>query len=212
MPDICNMKRTFFYALAAIVMFGFACKDKQATSQTATAEPTLTADSKGSITSVEEVKWMTIEEAIVAQEEDPKPIMVDVFTKWCGPCKMLSKNTLEDARVSKYLSDNYYCVKFDAESPDTVFFANNLYTNPDYVPNQAGRNGVHQFARFLNVSAYPTLFFFDKKAQALGPLTGYRTPAQIEIFLHYFAEDKYLTVQTPEQWTEYEKAFVVTWN
>ncbi len=158
------------------------------------------------------VNWMSIEEAIEAQQDNPKPIMIDVYTKWCGPCKMMSNNTFTDARVVEYLNEHFYCVKFDAESPDSVFFQNKYYKNPDYKPDTPGRNGVHQFARMLNVSAYPTLYFMDEKAKGLGPVTGYRTPAQLEIFLHYFAKKTYLTVRTQEEWQEYEKSFVVTWN
>lgn len=158
------------------------------------------------------VNWITIEEAEAALKKDPRPIMIDVYTKWCGPCKMMSANTFTDARVAEYLNANYYCVKFDAESPEIVNFAGKVYANPDYVANQPGRNGVHEFSRFLNVSAYPTLFFMDKTANGLGPVSGYRTPAQLEIYLHYFKEEKYVSVRTQEEWAEYEKAFVVTWN
>jgi thioredoxin-related protein len=160
----------------------------------------------------ETVQWLSIEEAVDAQQKDPKPIMIDVYTKWCGPCKMMSTNTFGDPRVANYLNENFYCVKFDAESPDTVLFQGKTYMNPDYKPNTPGRNGVHQFTRFLNVSAYPTLFFFDHNTKALGPVTGYRTPGQIEIFLKYFAEKTYLKVRTPEEWQAYEQSFVVTWN
>ena len=138
--------------------------------------------------------------------------MVDVYTKWCGPCKMMTQNTFNDERVAKYLNENYYCVKFDAESTDTVNFQGNIFTNPDFKPNTPGRNGVHQFARFLQVSAYPTLFFMDKNGNGLGPVTGYRTPGQLEIFLKYFSSEDYLRITTQEQWADYEKAFVVTWN
>jgi thioredoxin-related protein len=155
---------------------------------------------------------MSIEEAIEAQSDNPRPIMIDVYTKWCGPCKMMSNNTFTDSRLAEYLNANFYCVKFDAESPDTVYFQNKIYTNPDYKSETPGRNGVHQFARMLNVSAYPTLYFMDENAKGLGPVTGYRTPAQLEIFLHYFAEKTFLKVRTQEEWQEYEKNFVVTWN
>jgi thioredoxin-related protein len=158
------------------------------------------------------VNWMTIEEAIEAQSKNPRPIMIDVYTKWCGPCKMMSNNTFTDSRVIEYLNKNYYCVKFDAESPDTVSFQNQVLTNPDYKPNTPGRNGVHEFARMLNISSYPTLFFMDEKAMGLGPIVGYRTPAQLETFLHFFAEKHYLKVRTQEEWIEYEKNFKVTWN
>jgi len=160
----------------------------------------------------ETVNWISIEEAIEAQKKNPKPIMMDVYTAWCGPCKMLDKNTFQDARVAKYLNDNFYSVKFNAEGPDSVVYQGATYKNPTYVPNQPGRNGVHEFTMALGVSSYPTIFFMDKAGQPLMPLVGYRTPAQIELYLHLFAEEKHLSITTQEQFAEYEKNFVVTWN
>jgi thioredoxin-related protein len=172
----------------------------------------LSVFSKNTLGQSETVNWLSIEDAVIAQQNKPLPIMIDVYTKWCGPCKMMTSQTFSDKRVASYLNENFYCVKFDAESPDSVFFQGKLYANPDYKPNTPGRNGVHQFARFLNVSAYPTLYFFDEKLKALGPVTGYRTPAQIEIFLRYFSEKTYQTVRTPEEWQVFEQNFKATWN
>ncbi|HEY8403416.1 MAG TPA: thioredoxin fold domain-containing protein [Flavobacteriales bacterium] len=164
-------------------------------------------------TSVSEtVNWLTLEEALALQKKNPKPIMMDVYTTWCGPCKMLDKNTFQDPRVAKYLNENYYSVKFNAEGPDTVVYQGVTYKNPNYQPNQPGRNGVHEFTIALGVNSYPTIFFLDKTGQPLMPLVGYRTPAQIELYLHLFATEKYRDITTQEQFTEYENNFKVTWN
>lgn len=160
----------------------------------------------------EAVNWVTVEEAMSSLQKEPRPVIIDVYTKWCGPCKMMSKNTFEDPRVAEYLNKNFYCVKFDAEGPDSVSFGGMVFKNPTYVPNNPGRNGVHEFTQYLQVSAYPTLVFLDRKGQYMGPVAGYRTPAQLEIFLKFFAEDKQLEITTSEQWQEYEKKFVPTWN
>ncbi len=160
----------------------------------------------------ETVNWVTIEQAIEAQKKNPKPIMMDVYTSWCGPCKMLDKNTFQDPRVAKYLNENFYSVKFNAEGPDSLVYQGKSYKNPDYVPNNPGRNGVHEFTMALGVNSYPTVFFMDKTGQPLMPLVGYRTPAQIELYLHLFAKEKYLEIQTQEQFAEYEKNFPVSWN
>lgn len=167
---------------------------------------------KSEIMVSETVNWISIEQAIEAQKKNPKPIMMDVYTAWCGPCKMLDKNTFQDARVAKYLNENFYSVKFNAEGPDSVLYQGATYKNPTYVPNQPGRNGVHEFTMALGVNSYPTIFFMDKTGQPLMPLVGYRTPAQIELYLHLFAEEKHLTITTQEQFAEYEKNFPVTWN
>ena len=38
------------------------------------------------------INWMTMNEALEAQKETPKNIIMDAYTDWCGPCKMIDKN------------------------------------------------------------------------------------------------------------------------
>ena len=52
---------------------------------------TLVSFQNASETSEKEINWMTLEEAIKLQEKEPKKIIMDVYTNWCGPCKMLDK-------------------------------------------------------------------------------------------------------------------------
>ena len=92
------------------------------------------------------INWITLEEAVAAQQKEPRKIMMDVYTQWCGPCKMMMANTFTNANVIEYVNANYYAVKFDAESPEPVTFRGTEFTNPDYVPNARGRNGVHQLS------------------------------------------------------------------
>ena len=39
---------------------------------------------------------MTLDEARAAQKKEPKKIFMDVYTDWCGPCKLLDKNTFQN--------------------------------------------------------------------------------------------------------------------
>ena len=42
-----------------------------------------------------QVKWFTIEEAAVEQKNNPgKKLLVDIYTDWCGYCKVMDKKTL----------------------------------------------------------------------------------------------------------------------
>jgi thioredoxin-related protein len=154
-----------------------------------------------------EINWMTIEEAVAAQKKTPKKIVIDVYTQWCGPCKMMMKNTFTNADVIGYINKNFYAVKFDAESAKDVTFKGTVYKNSSYNPAATGRNGVHDFARALKVSAYPTLVYLDEDLNMIAPIKGYQTPQQIELYLKFFATNKYQTVKTQPEWEAYQAAF-----
>ena len=51
-------------------------------------------------TQAQEINWMTIDEALAAHKKTPKPIFMDVYTYWCGPCNLLDKNTFPDAGLA----------------------------------------------------------------------------------------------------------------
>src|SRR4051794_24314566 len=77
------------------------------------------------------VQWLTISEVRAAYSKNPKPILVDVYTGWCGWCKVMDQQTYSNASVADYINDKYYPVKFDAESRDTVEWNGNKYSyNP----------------------------------------------------------------------------------
>lgn len=95
----------------------------------------------GSVNS-QEIKWLTMNEAIAAQKKEPKKIFMDVYTTWCGPCKMLDKNTFSDKEVIEYVNKNYYAVKFNAEGTEKVDYQDFVYTNPNYQAERKGRAHV----------------------------------------------------------------------
>ena len=102
-----------------------------------------------------EINWMTFEEAVAAQKENPKKIMIDAYTNWCGPCKMLDKQTFNNSDLVAYVNENYYAVKFNAEGNETIKFKGKTYENPNYDPAKAEkRNAQHQLAGFFRVEAY----------------------------------------------------------
>lgn len=154
------------------------------------------------------INWITIEEAIELQKTAPKKIIMDVYTNWCGPCKMLDKNTFQNADVASYVNEHFYAVKFNGEGNDSVTYKDKTFSNPNYDETKANRrNSAHEFTRFLKVSAYPTMLFFDEEANFITPVTGYLKPQQLELYLKLFQSDKYKEMKTQEQFNEYYKSF-----
>lgn len=157
--------------------------------------------------SAQGINWMTMNEALEAQKKEPKKIFMDVYTTWCGPCKMLDKNTFSDKEVIEFVNKNYYAVKFNAEGTEEVNYKNFVYTNPNYQEERKGRNSQHLFAHAIKVTAYPTVVFFKDDGDLIQAIPGYRTPQQLEIFLKMIHSDDYLKVTTVEAWDAYQKDF-----
>ncbi|WP_298353450.1 thioredoxin fold domain-containing protein [uncultured Dokdonia sp.] len=162
--------------------------------------------------SAQEINWMTMDEALAAQKEEPKKIFMDVYTTWCGPCKMLDKNTFANAEVAAFISENYYAVKFNAEGTEEINYLGNVYTNPRHDPNRKGRNSQHELAAALKLRGYPTMVFFDEQGNYIQPIVGYHTPRRLEIYVKMVSNDDYKTLTTQEKWAKYQEDFVYTWS
>lgn len=160
------------------------------------------------VISAQQVNWMTLQEALDAQEKNPKKIFVDMYTVWCGPCKMLDKNTFQNADVAAFINENFYPVKFNAEGNETINYRGKAYQNPTYDPAKAKRrNSAHQFTRYMGVRAYPTVLFIDETGNLINSVKGYRTPEQIEVFLKLFGTDDWKGITTQEQYNDYVENF-----
>ncbi|MBW8243295.1 DUF255 domain-containing protein [Muricauda oceani] len=138
----------------------------------------------------QDINWISWEEAVELSKTDaqPKKIFVDVYTDWCGWCKKMDKNTFQNPEVSKYMQDNFYMVKMDAEGKDPIEYQGKTFK---YVPS--GRRGYHELAAALlqGKMSYPTVVFLDEKLNMLSPVPGYQ---QVEPFMQiakYFGDNIY---------------------
>lgn len=125
------------------------------------------------------IKWMSFNEALTAQKKKAKPIFIDVYTEWCGPCKMLDKNTFSDAKVIEHINKNYYAVKFNAEGNETITYKGKTFTNPGYNESRKGRNGTHDLTMFLKVQGYPSMIILNTKSDVSNTIVGYNTPEEL---------------------------------
>lgn len=155
----------------------------------------------------QKINWITLEEAVEAQKTTPKKIFIDAYTTWCGPCKMLDKNTFQNKDVADYINENYYAVKFNAQGNETINFKGKTYSNPNFNPNKKGRNSNHELSLYFGVRAFPTLIFLDEEANLITQIRGYKTPQQIELYLKMFKNDDHINIKTQEAFDEYYKSF-----
>ena len=156
----------------------------------------------------QEINWMSLNDVAEAQKTNPKNVLIDVYTNWCGPCKLMDKNTFSNPDIIRIINKNYYAVKFNAEGNETVKFMNKVFTNPNFDSTKTQRrNSSHQFTQFLGVNAYPSTLFFDSEMNYLTPVRGYLNPKQIEIYLLLFKDDTYKDVKSQDDFDNFIKNF-----
>jgi len=123
------------------------------------------------------LEWTTFEK--IARENkgaDGKKYLVDVYTEWCGWCKVMDKKTFTDPAIQAYLRENFHIVKFDAEQRENVSFKGKEY---EWV--SGGRRGINKLAIELlgNRMSYPTLVYLDENMNKITASPGYKTPEQL---------------------------------
>jgi len=127
------------------------------------------------------INWLTLEEAQALNKTTPKKIMVDLYTEWCGPCKRMMQETFTDPQLIKYLNENFYAVKFNAESQAPVNFKGKLYSNPKFNPAKSPRqrNAVHEYTRTTGIRGYPTLIIYNPQVEIIDRIVGMQKASQV---------------------------------
>lgn len=149
--------------------------------------------------SQEEINWMTWDEMIAQREKDSankKKVFIDFTTGWCGWCKKMDATTFQDQSVVQYMNANYYAVKFDAETRDTIEFNGHTFINSDPAfikssPTARGRTHWFAYSILDGATSYPSYVLLDENLTRLSIYPGYKTQEELIGILVFFATDQY---------------------
>lgn len=149
------------------------------------------------------INWLTWDEVQVEMKKKPKKVFVDIYTNWCGWCKVMDKKTFSNPEVIKYMNENFYAVKFDAETREDIMFMGKKYS---FAPEH---NANLLAAQLMNGQmSYPTTIIMDENFANPQPVPGYIEVPQLEMILTYLGTGTYKT----KKFDEYSKTFTPKWQ
>ena len=133
-----------------------------------------------------EIEWISLQEAYNRTQKEPRKTIVDVYTAWCGWCKVMDKQTYTNPEVIDYLNKNFYMVKLDAETRQEITVGGTKYTFDE-------KSGANQAAVALlqGKMSYPTTVFLDTQYNMIQPLPGYLDAKAFHQIITYLGGDNY---------------------
>lgn len=96
------------------------------------------------------------EQAKAQAKKERKLIFVDAYAVWCGPCKMMDRNTFSNNNVADFFNSNFINLKMDVEKGVGPAFANEY-----------------------RINAMPTLIFLDYNGKVVVKKLGYKGPSEL---------------------------------
>ena len=149
------------------------------------------------------INWISFGEAEQLMKKEPKKVIIDVYTDWCGWCKVLDKKTYSNPQLIDYVNKNFYAIKFNAEQKDAFMFMGKSWT---YQPkNKANELAIELMQGRMS---YPTTVFMEKGFTEAQPVPGYLEVGQMEGILKFIGEGFNKKIS----WNDFQHQFKAEWK
>lgn len=104
----------------------------------------------GTLTAQISFSPLSYQEGFEKARQNNQLLFVDVFTTWCGPCKILSSNVFPDEELGDVMNQSFVNIKVDGD-------------------DESNYGMMEQF----EVSAFPTMLLIDPRTDRVRKIEGY---------------------------------------
>ena len=133
----------------------FAVVDRPVTRAADRAGDDTVREERGRPRATTPIPWGTnFEAALAAARRAGKPIVVDFWTTWCGPCRTMDEWVWSDAEVASAVGSGYVAVKLDGDVEKTI---------------------VERYS----VAGFPTTLVLGPDGRETGRAVGYQSSKQV---------------------------------
>lgn len=140
-----------------------------------------------------EPKWISFEQLSDSLDREPKKTLLFFHTDWCSYCRKMEKEVFTDKSVLEMLDNDYYMVKFDAESIDSVYFDGQFFTNTENPTSTKIKGKHHSLAQILAARNgqffFPTLILLNEKFEVMNRRFNYLNISQMKRFINNVSQN-----------------------
>jgi len=168
------------FAATILVLFGLTLVSVPSRASAATSPGKKPADEKVVTEKAgdKKVAWLAFDAAAEQAKKENKHMIVDVYTTWCGWCKVMERQTYSNAQVVDYLSQNFVLAKVNGESSAELHYKGEVMTE-------------RAFARKVGVTGFPTTYFLKPDADIIGGAPGFIPPENFMVYAKYVSTKWY---------------------
>ncbi len=134
----------------------------------APAIPTAAAPAPG-------IAWRAWDRGLEEARASGRPVLVNVYTDWCGWCRRMKADVYTRAEIRDYLDDHFVVVTLNAEGSDPARYEGRAFTSRSLA------------ARF-GVTGYPTTLFLRPDGGHMVNVPGYVESARFLQILRFIGD------------------------
>ncbi len=133
----------------------------------------------------ETINWLSFQQLNDSMKVKPKKVFVNFYASWCVFCKKMERTTFTDTALAKTFRDDFYAVKMNVETKDTIWFGEKFFVN-----KRANRvNPVHEIPLLMAKQknkpfSLPAFVLLDENFTAVGRYFQFLSEEELVFLLH----------------------------